>query len=85
MYRIQCSNALNCFIDLLFRIDHIISLIGLSDDKRTVTTCCDEGRKYLSDVQTELEDTSEDRSVDRQLFPGRENTKSKIEKDKLIG
>ena len=36
---------------------------GLSDDKRVLTTRSDEGRKYHPDVDTEIEDSSLDRSV----------------------
>jgi hypothetical protein len=40
---------------------NIFPVSGLSDNKRVLITFCDEGRKYHPDVQTELEDSSEDR------------------------
>jgi len=39
----------------------IYCVTGLSNNRRVLATSCDEGRKYHPDVQTELEDASEDR------------------------
>jgi len=39
----------------------VVYCTGLSENKRELTTSCDEGRKYHPDVDTEMEDSSVDR------------------------